>query len=100
MYERLAHHLSKSFEGVIFGELHWKIDVMKQIEQLVLASTELNNEPETSEALTSSEHFIRNFYYLKCSATMDEFLLSLLYSQNTKLWKSIEPIESTRGKEK
>jgi hypothetical protein len=34
---------------------------------------------------------------MKCADTVDEFLLSLLYSQSEKLYQQLEPVVSTRG---
>lgn len=70
------------FEGVIFAELHWKIDVIRSIERLVLKYPPDYRDREQEGAL---EPHVRNFFYLKCSSTIDEFLLSLLYVQDRHL---------------
>jgi hypothetical protein len=81
------------FEAVLFAELHWKIDVVRQIERLVLKTHPdyFNREREGT-----SEPYIKNFFYLKCTSTVDEFLLSLLYFQDKHLWRQIEPLESSK----
>ena len=85
--------MAKIFEGVLFAELHWKIDVIREIEKLILFR---QPDYQDREQEGSTEPHIRNFYYLKCTSTVDEFLLSLLYVQDKHLWKQIEPLESNR----
>ena len=48
---------------MVFGELHWKHDVIQSIERLIHTEAK----------------WLRNYYYIKCADTVDEFLASLLY---------------------
>lgn len=92
-YDDLSRRMNKMFESVVFAELHWKIDAVRQLERLVLKTQPdyFNREREGT-----SEPHIRNFYYVKCTSTVDEFLISLLYFQDKHLWKQIEPMDANR----
>ena len=65
------------FEAVVFGELHWKIDVVREIEKLIL------NPSRTIDHFADEgdeQHFVRNFFYIKCTGSIDEILANLLYT--------------------
>ena len=57
--------------------MHWKIDVIKEIEKLVLNPS---SEKEHFKDDGKDQHFIRNLFYLKCTGSIDEILANLLYT--------------------
>ena len=77
IFAKLNNLLPQVFEGVFFAELHWKIDVMHQVERLV---TKLLPDTHDMDREGINEPFLRNFFFLKCASTVDEFLMSMLYA--------------------
>lgn len=61
--------MSGVFEAILFAELHWKLDVMRSIEKMILGLSGDDNQQTN----------LRNIYFMKCADTVDEFLASLLY---------------------
>jgi len=91
---KLNQLLMQKFEAIMFGELHWKIDIIREIEKLILNPSKAEDHFADSG---EDQHFIRNFFYLKCTGSIDEILANLLYTQSDRLWRKLEPIESSRG---
>jgi hypothetical protein len=69
--------------------MHWKKDVVRKIEELLLP------ENLSEQALIRSEDDqnhpriirVRNIYYIKARNTLDEYLTRMVYRNDRKLWE-------------
>ncbi|KEJ83063.1 SNF2 family N-terminal domain containing protein [Oxytricha trifallax] len=91
-YEKFKIQCQKHFEAVLFAEYHWKIDVIKQIEQIITPKNTLLNIGKNNSQDKNVEPALRlrNSYFIKSRGTVDEYLSRLLYHQDLELWKQIE----------
>lgn len=73
--------LQDHFEGLIFGEFHWKKDVLRKIEELIIpdnlsqqALTRSEDDPDQPRVIR-----VRNIFYMKARNTIDEYLSRMVY---------------------
>ena len=95
LFNKLKKFLSLHFEAVVFGELHWKKDVMRKIEDMIIPEPVAVipkglNEDEGSPPVKRLSIRMRNFYYMKCRNSIDEYISRLLYRQDHALWEEME----------
>ena len=85
---------------MIFGELHWKKDVIRKIEDLLVPENISEQALIRSEDDPNQPRFIRvrNIYYIKARNTLDEYLTRMVYRADSKLWEQIEHMQVANSK--
>lgn len=80
--------IQEHFEALIFAELHWKKDIVRMIEELVIPDKSMSNSHnELDDTFVKPSICVRNVYYIKCKNTVDEYISRLLYRGDQTLWE-------------
>jgi len=69
--------MSQIYDALIFAEIHWKVDITRQIEKLLYQKQ-------------GEDAAMKNIYYVSSKNTVDEYLYEMLYQQDFSLFEALE----------